>query len=106
MSRWNVEKVAEIYEAFSQGRFPQDDFDENAQWHTDPLLPRPMAYYGRSEVASYFERFIGPWRMLGAHPVDFEPRPREQVIAIVQMGPPGDGIDATVAHLWKLQHGR
>jgi hypothetical protein len=106
MSRWNVEKVAEIYEAFGEGRFPHDDFDPNTQWHTDPLLPRPMAYYGRDEVASYFERFIGPWQALGAQPVDFEPRPGEQVIATVRMGPPADGFDATVAHLWKLNHGK
>ena len=57
MSRWNVEKVAEIYAAFAQGKFPHEDFEESAQWHTDPLLPRPMAYYGRDEIASYFERF-------------------------------------------------
>src|SRR5829696_6992219 len=106
MSRWNVEKLEQIYAAFAQGRFPHDDFDENAQWHTDPMLPRPMAYYGRDEVASYFERFIGPWQALGAEPVDFEPRPGEQVIATVRMGAPADGFDATVAHLWKLNQGR
>ena len=105
MSRWNVEKVDGIYAAFSKGEFPHDEFDENAQWHTDPMLPRPMAYYGREEIASYFERFIGAWQALRAEPVDFEPRPGEQVIATVRMGPPAGGFDPTVAHLWKLDHG-
>lgn len=106
MSRWNIEKVEQIYAEFAQGRFPHDDFEDDAEWHTDPMLPRPMAYYGREEVAAYFERFIGPWRQLGARPVDFEARPGEHVIATIRMGPPADGFDATVAHLWHLHQGR
>src|SRR3712207_4737463 len=106
MSRWNVEKVQEIYAAFAQGRFPEDLFEEDAQWHTDPMLPRPLAYHGRDEVAAYFEHFIGSWRALGAEPVDYEPRPGEHVVATVRMSAPADGLDPTVAHLWKLHHGR
>jgi SAM-dependent methyltransferase len=69
-----------------------------------------MTFYGRGEVASYFERFIGAWKALHAEPVDFEARPGEQVIATVRMGPPtgsatGD-IEASVAHLWTLRHGK
>ncbi len=64
MSRWNVEKVRAIYAAFAEGRFPGDDFAPGAEWHTDPLLPRPMVYHGRTEVAAYFDRFIGAWRAL------------------------------------------
>ena len=41
-----------------------------------PALPRPMAFYGRDEVAAYFERFIGAWQALDAKPVDFESRAR------------------------------
>lgn len=106
MSRWNVETVRSVYESFARGEFPADAFDEDAEWHTDPMLPRPMGYYGRDEVAAYFRRFNDAWQALGAEPVDYEPRPGEQVIATVRMGPPGDGFDATVAHLWKLRHGR
>lgn len=110
MSRWNVEQVKGVYDAFARGEFPADAFDEDAEWHTDPLLPRPMTFYGRDEVASYFERFIGAWKALHAEPVDFEARPGEQVIATVRMGPPtgsaaGD-IEASVAHLWTLNHGK
>jgi SAM-dependent methyltransferase/ketosteroid isomerase-like protein len=106
MSRWNVERVGEVYAAFARGQFPHDLFEEDAEWHTDPLLPRPMAYYGRDEVAAYFERFAGPWQALEAGPVGYEPRPGEQVIATVRMGPPANGADATVAHLWRLRRGR
>jgi 2-polyprenyl-3-methyl-5-hydroxy-6-metoxy-1,4-benzoquinol methylase len=110
VSRWNIEKVQSVYAAFARGEFPHDDFDEDAEWHTDPLLPRPMTFYGRTEVAAYFERFIGAWQTLGAEAVEFEARPGEQVIATVRMGPPGqspaDELDASVAHLWTLNHGR
>lgn len=106
MSRWNIEKVREVYDAFARGEFPEDAFEEDAEWHTDPLLPRPMAFYGRSEVAAYFERFIGAWQALHAEPVDFEPRPGEQVIATVRMGQKVDGLEPTVAHLWTLRHGK
>jgi SAM-dependent methyltransferase len=106
VSRWNVEKVREVYDAFARGEFPEDSFDEDAEWHTDPLLPRPMAFYGRAEVAAYFELFIGAWKALHAEPVDFETRPGEQVIATVQMGPKVDGVEPTVAHLWTLRHGK
>src|SRR3954464_11804088 len=69
-----------------------------------------MTFYGRDEIASYFERFIGAWQALHAEAVDFEARPGEQVIATVRMGPPtgsatGD-IEASVAHLWTLRHGK
>ena len=106
MSRWNVEQVKGVYEAFARGEFPADAFDEDAEWHTDPLLPRPMTFFGRTEVESYFDRFIGAWKALHAEPVDFEARPGEQVVATVRMGPETDDLDATVAHLWKLRHGR
>jgi SAM-dependent methyltransferase/ketosteroid isomerase-like protein len=108
VSRWNVEQVQGVYEAFARGEFPARAFDEDAEWHTDPLLPRPMTFYGRDEVASYFERFIGAWKALHAEPVDFEARPGEQVIATVRMGPPSarDDVEATIAHLWKLRHGK
>jgi len=110
VSRWNVQKVREVYDAFARGEFPDNAFDEDAEWHTDPMLPRPMAFYGRREVAGYFKQFIGAWQALHAEPVDFEARPGEQVITTVRMGPPGgsaaDGLDASVAHLWKLRHGK
>src|SRR4051812_7206914 len=102
MSKWNVEAVRAIYDAFERGEFPAAAFEDDAEWHTDPLLPRPMAFYGRDEVAAYFSRFIGAWQALGAVPVDFEARPGEQVVATIRMGPETDGFDATVAHLWKL----
>jgi SAM-dependent methyltransferase len=110
VSRWNIQKVREIYDAFARGEFPADEFADDAEWHTDPLLPRPMAFYGRDEVAHYFERFIGAWKALHAEPVDFEARPGEQVIATLRMGPPtgseATDLDATVAHLWTLRHGK
>ena len=110
MSRWNVEQVKGVYDAFARGEFPADAFDEDAEWHTDPLLPRPMTFYGRDEVAAYFERFIGAWKALHAEPVDFEARPGEQVIATVRMGPPAesaaDDLEASVAHLWTLSQGK
>jgi SAM-dependent methyltransferase len=69
-----------------------------------------MAFYGRDEVRSYFERFIGAWKALHAEPVDFEARPGEQVIATVRMGPPTGSaaadVEASVAHLWTLRHGK
>jgi SAM-dependent methyltransferase len=65
-----------------------------------------MAFYGRDEVAAYFERFVGAWQTLGAKPVDMVPRPDEQVVAIIRMGPPMEGIEPTVAHLWTLRHGK
>jgi SAM-dependent methyltransferase/ketosteroid isomerase-like protein len=106
MSRWNIETVQEVYDAFARGEFPAGTFDEEAEWHTDPQLPRPMAFYGRNEVAAYFDRFIGAWQALRAEPVDFEARPGEQVVATVRMGPPVDGFQPTVAHLWQLRHGK
>jgi ketosteroid isomerase-like protein len=109
VSRWNIQKVREVYDAFARGEFPEDAFEDDAEWHTDPMLPRPMAFYGRAEVAAYFDRFIGAWQALHAEPVDFEARPGEQVIVTVRMGPPGspaDDTEATVAHLWTLRHGR
>lgn len=106
MSRWNVERVEAVYAAFARGEFPHDLFEETAEWHTDPMLPRPTAYHGRDEIAAYFERFIGAWHALQAQPVDFEPRPGEQVIVTVRMGPPADGFDPTVAHLWRLRQGK
>ena len=105
MSKWNIEKVRAVYDAFARGEFPADAFDEDAEWHTDPLLPRPMAYYGRDEVHKYFDRFIGAWGKLKAEPVEFEARPGEHVVATIRMGPETDGFDATVAHLWTLRHG-
>jgi SAM-dependent methyltransferase/ketosteroid isomerase-like protein len=110
VSRWNIEKVRDVYAAFGRGEFPSDEFEPDAEWHTDPLLPRPMAFYGREEVASYFERFIGAWQALHAEPVNFEATPGEQVIATVRMGPPSASaaadLEASVAHLWTLRHGR
>ena len=106
MSKWNIDTVRRAYDAFARAEFPHDQFADNAEWHTDPALPRPMAFYGREEVAGYFERFIGAWQALAAKPVDIFPRPREQVVAIVRMGPPIDGLEPTVAHLWTLDHGK
>ena len=106
MSRWNIETVRGIYDAFERAEFPAEKFDSDAEWHTDPMLPRPMAFFGRDEVAAYFDRFIGAWRALAAEPIDFEARPGEEVIATVRMGPPSAGFDATVAHLWTLRHGQ
>jgi SAM-dependent methyltransferase len=98
--------VRGIYDAFARAEFPAEMFDDEAEWHTDPLLPRPMAFYGRDEVAAYFDRFIGAWKALGAEPVDFEARPGEQVIATIRMGPETAGFDGVVAHLWMLRHGK
>ena len=106
MSRWNIEAVKGVYDAFARGEFPADAFDEEAEWHTDPLLPRPMTYFGRDEVKAYFDRFIGAWTALGAEPVEFEPRPGEHVIATVLLRPDAAGLDGTVAHLWTLSHGK
>src|SRR3954469_24689834 len=106
MSKWNIETVRGIYDAFARAEVPAESFDDDAEWHTDPLLPRPMAFYGRDEVASYFDRFIGAWKALGAEPVEFESRPGEQVIATIRMGPETAGFDGTVAHLWTLRHGK
>jgi SAM-dependent methyltransferase len=106
MSKWNIDTVRGIYDAFARAEFPAESFDDDAEWHTDPLLPRPMAFYGRDEVAAYFDRFIGAWKALGAEPVDFEPRPGEQVIATIRMGPETAGFDGIVAHLWTLRHGK
>jgi 2-polyprenyl-3-methyl-5-hydroxy-6-metoxy-1,4-benzoquinol methylase len=106
MSKWNLDTVRGVYDAFARRAFPTDTFDEEAQWHTDPALPRPMAYYGRREVEAYFERFIDAWHGLGAEPVELLPRPKEQVIAIVRMGDPIDGVQPTVAHVWTLRRGR
>lgn len=98
--------MRDVYAAFARGEFPADLFEADAEWHTDPMLPRPMAYYGRDEVAAYFSRFIGAWNALGAAPTEFEARPGEEVIATVRMGPETGGLDATVAHLWTLRHGK
>jgi SAM-dependent methyltransferase len=107
MSKWNIDTVRGVYDAFGRSQFPLESFDQEAEWHTDPALPRPMAHYGRGEVASYFERFIGAWKALGAEPVELFPRPNEQVVAIVRMGPPIDGgVVPTIVHLWTLDHGR
>jgi SAM-dependent methyltransferase len=110
VSKWNLDRVRGVYDAFARAEFPHDAFTDDAEWHTDPALPRPMAFYGRDEVAAYFERFIGAWQALHAEPVDAIPRPSEQVVAIVRMGPPGgpfpDGPEPTVAHLWTLRHGK
>jgi SAM-dependent methyltransferase len=106
MSKWNVDTVRGVYAAFGNGEFPLDSFDEEAEWHTDPALPRPMAHYGRGEVGAYFNRFIGAWKGLGAEPVELSPRPNEQVLAIVRMGQSIGGVDPTVVHLWTLRHGK
>ena len=102
--------MREVYAAFARGEFPAERFDEDAEWHTDPLLPRPMAFYGRDEVEKYFGQFIGAWQAMHAEAIGFEARPGELVIATVRMGPPGasaaDDMDASVAHLWTLRHGR
>ena len=102
--------MREVYAAFARGEFPADRFDEDAEWHTDPLLPQPMAFYGRDEVQKYFGEFIGPWQAMHAEATDFEARPGEQVIATVRMGPPdasaADDLEASVAHLLTLRHGR
>lgn len=105
MSRWNIEAVAEIYEAFARGEFPAEAFDPDAEWHTDPMLPRPMTFFGRAEIAAYFDRFIGAWQALHAGPVHYDARPGEQVVATVRMGPQADGFEPAVAHLWTLRHG-
>jgi SAM-dependent methyltransferase len=105
VSKWNVDRIRQVYDAFARAEFPHDAFADDAEWHTDPALPRPMAFYGREEVAGYFERFIGAWQALAAKPVDIFPRPREQVVAIVRMGPQVQGLEPTVAHLWTLNHG-
>ena len=106
MSGWNIEVVRGVYDAFARGEFPAESFDDDAEWHTDPLLPRPMTFHGRDEVAAYFSRFIGAWRALGAEPVEFEARPGEQVVATVRVGPEAMGLEGVVAHLWTLRHGR
>jgi SAM-dependent methyltransferase len=106
VSKWNVDKVRGIYDAFERAEFPHAAWAADAEWHTDPALPRPMAFYGRDEVAGYFERFIGAWQALGAKPVDIFPRPSEQVVAIIRMGPPIEGLEPTVTHLWTLDHGK
>jgi SAM-dependent methyltransferase len=106
MSKWNVDTVRGVYDAFGRAEFPAGAFQEDAEWHTDPGLPRPMAHYGRSEVAAYFERFIGAWAALRAEPVEIIARPSEQVLAIIRMGPAIDGLEPSVAHLWTLRHGR
>lgn len=106
MSKWNLDTVRGIYGAFARGEFPADAFHEDAEWHTDPELPRPMAHYGRPEVASYFERFVGAWHALDAEPVEMVARPSEQVLAIIRMGPAIERLQPTVAHLWTLRQGR
>jgi SAM-dependent methyltransferase len=107
MSKWNLDTVRSVYAAFARREFPFDSFEEEAEWHTDPALPRPMTHYGRREVASYFKRFIGAWHALGAEPVELLPRPGEKVVAIIRMGPAIDGgVVPTIAHLWTLDHGR
>jgi SAM-dependent methyltransferase len=106
MSKWNLDTVRGVYDAFARTEFPADTFDHDAEWHTDPALPRPMAHYGRGEVGAYFERFIGAWQALNAEPVDMSPLPGEQVVAVVRMGPRIAGMEPTVAHLWTLDQGR
>jgi SAM-dependent methyltransferase len=106
MSKWNLDTVRGVYDAFARSEFPADAFDEDAEWHTDPALPRPMAHYGRGEVGSYFDRFIGAWHALHAEPVELSALPGERVVAVIRMGPRIDGIEPTVAHLWTLDHGR
>jgi 2-polyprenyl-3-methyl-5-hydroxy-6-metoxy-1,4-benzoquinol methylase len=105
VSNWNIETVERVYAAFRQREFPADQFEETASWHTDPDLPRPMAHHGRDEVAKYFEHWIDPWIALGAEPVELIPRPGEQIVAVVAMGP-SDGARATVAHLLELRRRR
>ena len=103
MSNWNIETAERVYAAFAKREFPHDLFDDNASWHTDPDLPRPLAYHGRDEVASYFEHWIDPWIALGAKPVELIPRPGERVVAVIAMGPSDLGH---VAHLLEMRRRR
>src|SRR3954454_5947961 len=100
MSKWNLDTVRGIYGAFARGEFPADAFHEDAEWHTDPELPRPMAHYGRPEVASYFERFVGAWHALDAEPVEMVARPSEQVLAIIRMGHAMERLEPAAALVW------
>ena len=70
VSNWNIETAERVYAAFAKREFPHDLFDDDSSWHTDPDLPRPLAYHGRDEVATYFEHWIDPWIALGAKPVE------------------------------------
>jgi SAM-dependent methyltransferase len=108
MSSWNVETVESVYAAFGRGEFPEEVFLENVEWHTDPELPRPMAHHGRDEVAAYFKQWIGAWARFGAEPLELIPRPGEQIVAVVAMGPTvsAGGERAQVAHLWTLHRQR
>ncbi|MEA2479942.1 MAG: hypothetical protein QOJ07_1864 [Thermoleophilaceae bacterium] len=108
MSNWNIETVERVYAAFGRREFPADLFEADAEWHTDPGLPRPVTHHGRPEVASYFERWIDAWVGLRAEPVELIARPGEQVVVVIAMGPPAgpDDSRATVAHLVELHQRR
>jgi 2-polyprenyl-3-methyl-5-hydroxy-6-metoxy-1,4-benzoquinol methylase len=102
VSNWNIETVERVYAAFKRREFPVDDFEETASWHTDPDLPRPIAYHGRNEVQKYYETWIGPWNTLGAEPVELIVRPGERIVVVIAMTAV-DGAEAAVAHLLELR---
>jgi SAM-dependent methyltransferase len=103
VSKWNIETAERVYAAFERREFPRDEFDESASWHTDPDLPRPLAYHGVDEVAKYFEHWIDPWIALGAKPVELIPRPGERIVAVIAMGPSDQGH---VVHLLEMRQRR
>jgi len=103
VSNWNIETAERVYAAFSRREFPRDLFDAGASWHTDPDLPRPLAYHGVDEVEKYFDHWVDPWIALGANAVEMIPRPGERIVVVVEMGP---GDAGHVAHLLQLRRQR
>src|SRR5512133_3062824 len=108
MSQENVEVVRRCYEAFADHRFPSEQFADEIEWTTSPLLPDAGTYRGRENVRRYFAEWVAGWAEVRNEPIELIDV-GDQVVAMVhgrfRLAEGARAFESDYAQVWGLRDG-
>jgi uncharacterized protein len=112
MPQRNVEILREMYEAFNRGDLGTalEVIDPGIEWRITPEAgPAPGTYHGHGGVRSAFSSMLEVWADYQTEPLDFT-QSGDFVVVTVALQATGKssraGVEAEVAHLWRVHAGK
>jgi uncharacterized protein len=105
-----IDRIKRSYEHFNgTGRFEQDFFDPEMEWHNAPELPGGGVHRGREAVLADLAAQGEAWESRTAMPDEIIPAGDKVVVFVRGSGigkVSGAEVQIDVVHVWTLRDGR
>jgi len=105
-----LDRIKRSYELFNQtGRFEEEFFDAEVEWHNAPELPGAGVHRGRDAVMAEIAAQGEAWDTRCATPAEIEPAGDKVVVVVHGFGigkVSGARVGQDVLHVWTLKDGK